>query len=200
VAWGNNAAGQTNVPPDLNNVAAIAAANDDNLALRADGTVVAWGRNLLGCLDVPTGLTDVVAIAIAGSHSLALRADGSVVAWGQYYDGSGMIPMAVPPGLSNVVAIAAAEGYSLAAVRLRPVLEILRRDSDTLLLQWDSSAADWLLQESARLESGSWVNVTNTPANDGTRVSVSIQVLEGARFFRLRSRGHGSDSQARGER
>jgi hypothetical protein len=186
VAWGSNAAGQTNVPPDLADVVAIAAGGDDNLAVRADGTVVTWGRNYEGWMNVPTGLSDVTAIAVAGVHCLALRDGGSVVAWGRYYDGFGMTPMTVPPGLSEVVAIAAAESYNLAVVRPRPILEILRRDDNALLVQWDAGTADWVLEQNDGLESGDWRSVSNSPVHDGTRWSVSLEAPDRAKFYRLR--------------
>jgi alpha-tubulin suppressor-like RCC1 family protein len=72
VAWGGNYYGQTNVPPGLTNVVAIAAHGFNNLALRADGTVVAWGWNYYGQSSVPANLTNVVAIASGDIHSLAL--------------------------------------------------------------------------------------------------------------------------------
>ena len=43
VAWGYNNYGQTNVPPDLRGVTAIAAGAFHSLALKSNGTVVAWG-------------------------------------------------------------------------------------------------------------------------------------------------------------
>src|SRR5438128_1746140 len=82
VAWGNNSAGQTNVPSTLSDVVAIGAGHSHSLALQADGTVAAWGDNYNGQTVVPFGLTNVIAIAGGGFHSLALLADGTVTAWG----------------------------------------------------------------------------------------------------------------------
>ena len=114
VAWGTNPNGQTNIPAGLNNVIAVAAQYNHNLALRADGTVVAWGENTYGQTTVPASVTNIIAVATGGSHSLALRADGTVTAWGSYHNGSGFVPMTVPVGLSNVVAIAGGGDHSLA--------------------------------------------------------------------------------------
>ena len=72
VAWGQNDAGQTNVPPDLTNAVAIAAGYAHTLALKADGTVAAWGANESGQTTVPAGLTHVIAIAAGFWHSLAI--------------------------------------------------------------------------------------------------------------------------------
>ena len=76
VAWGNNSNGQTNVPPGLSNVVAIAAGFYHCLALRNDGTVVAWGWNNYGQTNVPAGMSNVVAIAAGGYQSLALLGAG----------------------------------------------------------------------------------------------------------------------------
>ncbi len=108
--WGDNSSGQTNVPPNLTNVVAIAAGYDFSLALKADGTVAAWGDNTYGQTTVPAGLTNAAAIAAGYDFSLALKGDGTVVGWGD--NASNQIT--VPSGLSNVVAIAAGYQFSLA--------------------------------------------------------------------------------------
>jgi hypothetical protein len=73
VAWGNNTYGQTNVPPGLSNVIAVAAGAWHSLALRADHTVVGWGANYGGQqTNPPVGLSNAVAIAAGGGMSLAL--------------------------------------------------------------------------------------------------------------------------------
>jgi len=103
-AWGANSYGQTNVPPNLTNVMAIAGGWHHSVALNADGTVVAWGDNRKGQTNVPANLSNVVAIASrSGDHIMALRADGTVVDWGDNSYGE----TNVPAGLSNVVAISA---------------------------------------------------------------------------------------------
>lgn len=110
VAWGKNDYGQTNVPPGLTDVIAVAAGSAHSLALKADGTVVAWGSNAAGQTNMPAGLTNVISIAAGGDHSLALKADGTVVAWGS----SGKAATNVPPGLTSIAAIAAGVQYNAA--------------------------------------------------------------------------------------
>jgi hypothetical protein len=99
VAWGDNATGQSTVPPGLGPVIAISAGHNHSLALRTDRTVVSWGcsNSYQGPCAVPPGLTGVVAIA-AGQDSLALKSDGTVVEW--------PCGTCVPAGLSGVTAIA----------------------------------------------------------------------------------------------
>jgi hypothetical protein len=53
-------------------VVAIAAGNEHNLALKADGTIVAWGNNDSWQTKAPASLTEMSAIAAGGYHSLAL--------------------------------------------------------------------------------------------------------------------------------
>ncbi len=110
VVWGDNYAGQTNVPADLNHVTAMAAGGAFILALKADGSVVGWGDNTYGQTSVPAGLSSVSAIAAGGYHSLALKSNGTVVAWGYGVNGQ----TNVPTGLSSVGAIAAGLYHSLA--------------------------------------------------------------------------------------
>lgn len=117
VAWGDNSAGQANVPSGLDKVVAIAAGQSHSLALTAKGQVVAWGAGTknsgswgdYGQSQVPVGLSNVVAIAAGYDHNLALTAEGRVVAWGSDWAGQ----TNVPNGLSNVVAVAAGMSQSL---------------------------------------------------------------------------------------
>jgi hypothetical protein len=110
VAWGDNSTGQTNVPPGLSNVVAVAGGYGHSLALRKDGTAKAWGDDSTGQTDVPLSVSNVVAIASGYSHCLALRRDGTVAAWGDNSDSQ----CTVPQGLNNVMAIAGGGFHSLA--------------------------------------------------------------------------------------
>lgn len=56
VVWGDNSAGQLNVPENLKGVVAVAAGLTYNLTLKSDRTVVAWGANNNGQTNVPTDL------------------------------------------------------------------------------------------------------------------------------------------------
>jgi alpha-tubulin suppressor-like RCC1 family protein len=83
----------------LDDVKAIAAGYDWNLALKDDGTVWAWGNNAYGQLGVnsnnPHGypvqvhgpgnegyLSGITAIAAGERHALAVKDDGTVYSWG----------------------------------------------------------------------------------------------------------------------
>ena len=63
LAWGDDSAGELNVPVGTANVVAIAAGGDHSLALRSDGTIVAWGDNSSGQSNVPQPAGNVVAVA-----------------------------------------------------------------------------------------------------------------------------------------
>ncbi len=133
VVWGPEAA-NSQPPPDLINVVAIAAGIRHCAALKADGTVTMWGEgNGFGRYDVgandvealmPPGLANVVAIAAGKNHMLALKSDGTVVAWGRNNDGE----CNVPAGLANVVAISGGFGYSIAL------------KADGTIIDWGSGA------------------------------------------------------------
>src|SRR5512140_3525956 len=67
VAWGDNRAGQTNVPPGLSDVIAVSGGVFHSLALKNNGTVVAWGCSPFqygidaGQCMIPPGLNNVIA-------------------------------------------------------------------------------------------------------------------------------------------
>jgi alpha-tubulin suppressor-like RCC1 family protein len=110
VAWGDDSAGQLEVPASATNVVAIAAGEAHSLVLRADGSAVGWGDNSYGQNNISPWAENAVAIAAGESHSLALRLDGTVVVWGDNAYGQ----TDVPASASNVVAIAAGGNHSLA--------------------------------------------------------------------------------------
>ncbi|MSU57647.1 MAG: hypothetical protein EXS35_05615 [Pedosphaera sp.] len=104
LAWGDNSAGQCNVPTDLRDVVAVAGGEIHSLALRANGTVVAWGGNTLGETNVPASVTNAMAIAANRfwplAPNLALATNSTVAQWGT--------AVANPPtNLNDAVAIAA---------------------------------------------------------------------------------------------
>jgi len=138
-AWGENSFGQLGngtsgpgtdsdlpVRVQIDNVRAISAGCDHNLALKENGTVWAWGYNLRGQLGNGTSGIDENApvkvanigngakgIAAGYDFSLALMQDGTVRSWGSDSDGqlgNGSDPSRDTPGpvsnLSNVKAIA----------------------------------------------------------------------------------------------
>lgn len=105
-AWGDNSAGQCQIPASLTNAQAVAGGYRHSLGLRNDGTVMAWGFNNFGQTNVPVGLTNVAAVAGGEYYSLALQSNGTVTVWGNQN--------AAPAGLSNVTAIAAGWLHCLA--------------------------------------------------------------------------------------
>lgn len=109
-AWGWSPSGQTDQPPGLGDVVALAAGYNHSLALRSNGTVVAWGENGYGQTNVPAGLSGVKAIAAGWYHSLALKTDGTVVGWGN----NSYQQFQFPAGLNNVKSIAAGAWHSVA--------------------------------------------------------------------------------------
>jgi hypothetical protein len=133
-AWGDDSVGQTEVPPGLTNITAVAAGDNHNLALRADGRVVAWGDNSYGQTNVPVDLTNAIAISGSVNFSMALRANGTVSVWG---GGAGDPRLNVPADLTNAVAISSGP---LAPVQSFPVVwGMALKDNGTVVL-WGNSA------------------------------------------------------------
>ena len=116
--WGDSGDGLTNFPGGiLTNVVAVSCGLSNNLALKADGTMVAWGAGQTntgfapdyGQSIVPAGLSNVTAISAGEYHTLAIS-NGTVLAWGYNNDGQ----TTVPAGLNSVAAIAAGSEHSMA--------------------------------------------------------------------------------------
>ena len=114
--WGDDSAGQTDVPPDLGNVTAIAARGNHSVALQSDGTVIAWGENInsqgfyVGQSVVPSDVGKAAAIGAGDYHSLAVKANGSIAGWGD--DSQGQTDG--PGGLGAVTALAGGGGHTVA--------------------------------------------------------------------------------------
>ena len=82
VAWGDNWAGQCNVPPPNGDFVAIAAGRFHSLGVKSDGTASAWGDNSRHQCDAPSPNAGFTAVAAGGYHSLYLKSNGTIVARG----------------------------------------------------------------------------------------------------------------------
>jgi hypothetical protein len=92
VAWGDNRAGQCNIPSPNSDFIAIAAVELHSLGLKEDGSIIAWGSNGEGQCNIPSPNSGFIAIAAGGYHSLGLKQDSSIVAWGDNSGGQCDIP------------------------------------------------------------------------------------------------------------
>jgi alpha-tubulin suppressor-like RCC1 family protein len=123
ISWGYTNSSVSVIPPPqfsatfvtiagkvLDDVIAISAGQQHNLALKSDGTVVSWGgENQFGETSVPPELRDVLGISAGPGYSLAVRRDGRVIAWGGLGEGN-----SYAAGLSNIIAVSAGAGHGLA--------------------------------------------------------------------------------------
>jgi len=120
VAWGNDDAGQTEVPAGLDRVVGIAAGLYHNVALRADGTIRTWGLVYNGTgYDLATkslpALSGVTQVATGSGFSAALLSNGTVRAWGKILSGSSYVDAStVMAGLTGVTEIAAGAHHLVA--------------------------------------------------------------------------------------
>jgi hypothetical protein len=111
VAWGQNSAGECNVPSPNSGFTAIAAGSQQWLGLKTDGSIVAWGDNTWGECNVPAPNTNFIAVAAGNYMSLGLKSDGSIVAWG--FNVNGDPRLTVPSPNTGFIAIAAGNGSML---------------------------------------------------------------------------------------
>lgn len=102
-AWGQNNFGQATVPSTLSGVVAIAAGQDDALALRADGTqILGWGSTDGNYVPVPSTIRGVKDLSLNENAEflLPITSAGTVLSpW--YSDPLGYLE--VPDGVTNVV-------------------------------------------------------------------------------------------------
>jgi alpha-tubulin suppressor-like RCC1 family protein len=140
VAWGNDDAGQTDVPAGLDRVVGIAAGLYHNVAVRADGTIRTWGLIYNGTgydlatksLPVLSGVTQVVA---GSGFSAALLSNGTVQAWGKILSGSSYVNASTAmAGLTGVREIVAGAHHLVALLSDGTVRVVGRTDEgeDTL--------------------------------------------------------------------
>ena len=111
VAWGQNNAGQCNVPSPNTGFTAIAGGGAQSLGLKTDGSILAWGDNTWGECNVPSPNTNFIAVAAGNYMSLGLKSDGSIVAWGFHPYGDPRLT--VPSPNTGFTAIAAGNGNML---------------------------------------------------------------------------------------
>jgi alpha-tubulin suppressor-like RCC1 family protein len=90
-------------------VVQIAAAQNNSIALKSDGTVIAWGDQVTSRAKPPEGLKDVVEIYAKDTILLARKSNGTVVAWGSNNVGETNIPTI----LNNVISMAGAGSHTL---------------------------------------------------------------------------------------
>ena len=116
-AWGDDSAGQREIPNWLRHPVAISVGYVHSLAATGEGNVVAWGDNSFGQCDVPPELAEVIAVAAGADHSLALKRDGTVMGWGN----NDLDQISVPANLAHVVAISAGWVHSMALTEMGTV-------------------------------------------------------------------------------
>ena len=108
VCWGDNASGQTHVPPERLAAAPyldIAAGDEHTCALRATGEILCWGDNRYGQTGAPPGVH--TAISAGRWHTCALTVAGDAVCWGDGVTGephSWPHYIDPPPGTPNTAA------------------------------------------------------------------------------------------------
>ncbi|QHT63000.1 hypothetical protein GXP70_25560 [Paenibacillus lycopersici] len=95
-------------------VVQIAAAKDNSIALKSDGTVIAWGKQVTTWAKPPEGLTDVVEIYAKDTVFLARKSNGTIVAWGS----NEATELNIPAGLGKVVSMASAGNHTLVVSEL----------------------------------------------------------------------------------
>jgi hypothetical protein len=67
-----------------------------------------------------------------------------------------------------------------------PLLRVFVTATNTVVVSWASPSTGFLLQQNPNVNTTNWVNVAQTPADNGTNKSVLIKPPQGNLFFRLK--------------
>ena len=67
-----------------------------------------------------------------------------------------------------------------------PSMAVSKPASDTVTIEWPAGATSWLLEESADLSPGSWVESTRPFIIEGPQKKVIVTGPSGTSFFRLK--------------
>jgi hypothetical protein len=66
-----------------------------------------------------------------------------------------------------------------------PRLTLTLTSTNTVLISWPSPSTGFVLQQNSNLASTNWVNAPQTPADNGTSVSIVVNPPTGNLFYRL---------------
>lgn len=80
--WGQNTAGQLNVPATATEITDLDAGYYHVAAVTKNNRVICWGRNQEGQSLPPFGLTNASTVGCGFSHTICSKKDGTVVSWG----------------------------------------------------------------------------------------------------------------------
>jgi alpha-tubulin suppressor-like RCC1 family protein len=106
LAWGDNSAGQCDVPPGLGDVVAVTGGWDFSCALRRNGAILAWGAGAGRITNALSGVSNIVSISANWWALEALLANGRAVHAGGIGD-----PTA-PANLTDLAAVSLGYGAS----------------------------------------------------------------------------------------
>ena len=186
VAWGGNGDGQLRIPAGLERVVSIQAGYNHTVALRDSGELVTWGGDSGGSLRIPDAANGALLFSTGGFHTVAALQPRDTDGDGlddRYEQAIGTSPEAADTdgdglpdaqelrsGYNPLRPTEAADG----TVILAPALRIVRFTLGT---------RTYRLQSSTNLST--WSNAGDPIRNVNGFSSLSLEVPEESRFFRL---------------
>ena len=182
---------------EITGIVRIAAGDNYNLALRADGKVLAWGYNGYGQLgDGSTAtryrpvlaidrdgapLTAIAKLAAGRNHSLALTSGGEVLAWG--YNGLGQLGDGSTTNRPRADRAFGATGFPLSAIR-----DLAAGRDHNLVIAGDGSVLSWGSNDTGQL--GAHVQDYSPVAVSVAGATAAVRVAAGsAHSLALRADG-----------
>ena len=86
--WGNNWAGQCDIPEDLPPIAEFGIGYSHVVALDVNGKLHGWGKSEYGALNFSEDLPIMVSVKVKNYKTVALSATGKIFSWGEANHGS----------------------------------------------------------------------------------------------------------------
>lgn len=184
--WGDNTFFQASIPPGTTNVLEINAGSLQNVALKADDSLLAWGLDNFGQQSTPANFSNIVAVAANSGDTMAITAGGSLIEWGNNAYGQTNLAQT----LSNVVAAASGDspvslvlqsvgtlsiagpsgfGETIAPANLTNSVAVAVGSFNSMALQSDGSVTVWGLPQSG---------ITNVPTDLSNAVAIAVGAIQ----------------------
>jgi len=92
-------------------------------------------------------------------------------------------------GVATFASIPAAYGFTVPGTLASAIvtMTVALTHTNTLVISWPSPSTGFTLQQNSNVGTTNWTNVAQTPADNGTTMSVVVPASPGSKFYRLKN-------------